>query len=84
MVIDIIYYIPGIVYRWFSKEQSVLYLLMLFLCSLLCQCRTRDCEIYMLMKFPGIQYHIKHVFRSATGGYHHSFAATVSLMVLCA
>ena len=27
---------------------------------------------------------VKHVFRSATGGYHHSFAATVSLMVFCA
>jgi len=32
-IIDIIYYVPRIVYRWFSKEQSALYSLTLFLSS---------------------------------------------------
>ena len=39
--IDIIHFIPGIVYRWVSKEQSALYSLTLFLCSLPRKCCTR-------------------------------------------
>jgi len=38
--IDIIYYVLRIVYRWFSKEQSALYSLTLFLCSSPRECCT--------------------------------------------